>query len=83
MSVIKAQHIYLPRRQLDMSKWAVIACDQFTGDEEYWQTLRSYTSDSPTALDLIFPEIYLSKDNSERIKNINKNMLAYYQNSLH
>ena len=82
MSVIKGQHIYLPRRQLDLSKWAVIACDQFTSDEEYWQALRSYTSDSPTALDLIFPEIYLSKDNSERIKEINKNMLAYYQNGL-
>lgn len=82
MSVIKGQHIYLPRRQLDLSKWAVIACDQFTKDEEYWQALRSYTSDSPTALDLIFPEIYLSRDNSERIKTINKNMLTYYQNGL-
>lgn len=82
MSVIKGQHIYLPRRQLDLSKWAVIACDQFTKDEEYWEMLRNYTSDSPTALDLIFPEIYLSKDNSERVKTINKNMLAYYQNGL-
>ena len=82
MSVIKNQHIYLPNRNLDYSKWAVIACDQFTSDEEYWDTVKSYTSGSPTALSLIFPEIYLSKDNEEKIREINQNMVAYYQSNL-
>lgn len=82
MSVIKNQHIYLPNRNLDYSKWAVIACDQFTSDEEYWETVKNYTSGSPTALSLIFPEIYLSKNNEEKIKEINQNMVAYYQSNL-
>jgi len=82
MSVIKNQHICLPKRQLDYSKWAVIACDQFTSDKEYWETVKNYVSGAPTTLDLIFPEIYLGKDNTERIKEINKNMALYYQNNI-
>lgn len=82
MAVIKNQHIYLPKKHLDYSKWAVIACDQFTSDNEYWEMVTNYTSDSPTTLNLIFPEIYLSRDNSERIKQINQNMADYYRNGL-
>ena len=28
--------ILLPKDQ-DMTKWAVVACDQFTSEPEYWQ----------------------------------------------
>ena len=82
MSIIKKQHIYLPRKNFDMSKWAVIACDQFTSEPEYWETLKSYVDGAPTTLDLIFPELYLSKDNSERIKQINNKMKEYYDKKL-
>lgn len=82
MSIIKKQHIYLPRKIFDMSKWAVIACDQFTSEPEYWERLKSYVDGAPTTLDLIFPELYLSKDNSERIKQINNHMKDYYDKKL-
>lgn len=82
MSVIKGQHIYLPKRSFDYTKWAVIACDQFTGDKEYWETVSNYVSDAPTAYNLILPEIYLTKDNSENIKRINKNIADYYASGL-
>jgi len=55
MSVIKKQHIFLPKKHLDLSKWAVIACDQFTQDKDYWQTVELYTEDAPSTLNLIFP----------------------------
>ena len=80
MSVIKKQHIFLPKKHLDLSKWAVIACDQFTQDKDYWQTVELYTEDAPSTLNLIFPKIYLGSNNSEKIKQINKNMVTYYQN---
>ena len=80
MSVIKKQHIFLPKKHLDLSKWSVIACDQFTQDKDYWQTVALYTEDAPSTLNLVLPEIYLAADNSEKIKQINSNMLAYYQN---
>ena len=82
MSVIKKQHIFLPKRHLDLSKWAVIACDQFTQDKDYWQTVSLYTEDAPSTLNLILPEIYLSENNAELIKKINTNMNLYYQNGL-
>lgn len=80
MSVIKKQHIFLPKKHLDLSKWSVIACDQFTQDKDYWQTVKLYTEDAPSTINLILPEIYLTADNSESIKQINANMQAYYQN---
>ena len=33
--------ILLPKKDVDMSKWAVVACDQFTSEPEYWAV--SYT----------------------------------------
>ncbi len=82
MSIIKKQHIYLPRVDFDMSKWAVIACDQFTSEPEYWENLKKFVEGAPTTLDLIFPELYLSKDNTQRIKQINENMKNYYNKKL-
>lgn len=72
--VIKACNILLPNAYADYEKWAVVACDQYTSEEEYWQHLRSYI-DEPSSLDLIFPEVYLNKiDLDNKIKDINKNM---------
>lgn len=82
MSVIKKQHIYLPKKHLDYSKWAVIACDQFTSEPKYWEEVAKYVEGAPTTLDLTFPEIYLGKDNHERIDKINKNMKSYYEKGL-
>ena len=63
MPAIKKQHIYLPKKHLDLSKWSVIACDQFTHDKDYWQTVSLYTEDAPSTLNLILPEIYLGSNN--------------------
>lgn len=82
MSVIKNQHILLPRKQFEMSKWSVIAYDQFTKDKEYWESVQSYTSGAPTTLDLILPNIYFAQDNSERVAQIIKNMRAYNDNNI-
>ena len=67
--------ILLPKENFE--KFAVIACDQFTSEPEYWQDVREYTQGCPTALDLILPEIYLKDDNSDEITRINGNMRKY------
>ena len=80
MSVIKSQHIFLPKKPLDLSKWAVIACDQFTSNKDYWDTVKNYVAGSPSTYDLIFPEIMLKTvDRQEYIKQVNKNMQSFYQ----
>ena len=57
--------ILLPKSGVDLSKWAVIACDQFTQDRDYWERVKNTASDSPSCLNLIFPEIYLEDGGEE------------------
>lgn len=68
---------FLPRSGTDLNKWAVIACDQFTSQRDYWTNLENYVEKSPSTLNVIYPEVYLSEDMDERILNINKNMDNY------
>lgn len=69
--------ILLPR-DAEYEKWAVIACDQFTSQPEYWQETEKMTDGAVTALDLILPEIYLGEaDVDKRIDKIAANMYGY------
>ncbi len=69
--------ILLPK-DIDYEKWAVIACDQFTAEPEYWAETERITEGAVSALDLILPEVYLgSPDADERIEKIHRNMFAY------
>lgn len=44
----------------DPTKWAIIACDQFTGQPEYWEQLTELVGDQPSALKFVLPEVWLS-----------------------
>lgn len=66
----------------DFEKWAVVACDQYTSEPEYWQDVESIVGDSPSALNIILPEVYLKDDNSERIEKINATMKNYINNGV-
>lgn len=68
--------ILLPKG-VDMHKWAIVACDQFTSQPEYWKKLEEIVGDCPSMLRLIFPEVYLSNDNGGRINSIKKAMHKY------
>lgn len=67
--------ILLPKTNFE--SWSVVACDQYTSEPEYWDTVKSCVGNNPSALNIILPEVYLSDDNSSKIENINKNMQAY------
>ena len=69
--------ILLPKGQ-DMNKWAVVACDQFTSEPEYWQAVEKKVGDAPSTLRLILPEANLKAPNvDEYIENINNAMKKY------
>ena len=69
--------ILLPKGQ-DMNKWAVVACDQFTSEPEYWQAVEEKVGDAPSTLRLILPEANLKAPNvDEYIENINNAMKKY------
>lgn len=68
-------YILLPKEDIDLSTWAVIACDQYTQDEEYWQRVDSRTEGQPSTRHFIFPEIHLEKPGrTERIQSIHQAM---------
>jgi hypothetical protein len=65
----------LPAPSVDLQKWAVIACDQYTQDRAYWKKVEDFVGGSPSALNMIFPEVYLEdEDRAQRIKNIHSQM---------
>lgn len=73
-----AGNILLPKKDVDMTKWSVVACDQYTSEPEYWSEVSSLVGNAPSTLHLTFPEIYLEDgDGDERIKSINANMEKY------
>lgn len=77
MKTVKCVDVLLPN-SADLSKWAVVSCDQFTSERNYWQELDRYVGDSPSTLRLIFPEVYLEDgDAEERTAKINKTMNDY------
>ena len=69
--------ILLPRAA-DMKKWAVIACDQFTSQPEYWQAVEEEVGDAPSTLRLILPEARLGgEDEAREIAAIHTAMSSY------
>ena len=70
--------ILLPNPDVNLSRWAVIACDQYTSQADYWDHVEAQVGDAPSTLRLTFPEIYLEDaDKEERIKHINQVMKRY------
>lgn len=68
--------ILLPKKDFD--KWAVVACDQFTSEADYWNKVEDTVGDVPSTLRITLPEIYLEDGNTEeRINNINATMKEY------
>ncbi len=75
--------IVLPCKDVDMEKWSVIACDQYTSNHKYWNDVENVVGNAPSALRLVLPEIYLNdSDTSERIKKINATMDEYLENNI-
>ena len=73
--------ILLPPQGTDTYKWAVVACDQFTSQKEYWEEARRIIGDAPSTLDLILPEAWLgAQDEQERIARIKEKMQEYLHN---
>lgn len=65
-STIKAPHILLPKKGTDMNAWAVIACDQFTSQLDYWEDVEKIVGDKVSTLRMMFPEAYLGKVDEEK-----------------
>ena len=80
---LKVPEILIPAAGVDLQKWAVIACDQFTQDRGYWEKAAGYAGEAPSALKLVFPEAYLDDaDRLRRIEDIHRTMDAWLEGGI-
>jgi len=75
-NALHTAEILLPNKHVDLSKWAVVACDQFTAQPEYWQRAQALAGDAPSALNLVLPEVWLDQSDA-RIPSIRRAMDRY------
>ena len=61
MSIFTKAKIILPK-EADMTKWSVVACDQYTSERDYWERVESFVGEAPSTLKVIFPEVYLEDE---------------------
>ena len=82
MIPFKRANILLPKN-IDMTKWSVVACDQYTSEMDYWNEVEKIVGASPSTLRITLPEIFLEdSDVNERINKINDTMKEYFDEDL-
>lgn len=75
---VQIPEVFLPAAGVDLNRWAVIACDQFTSQPEYWHQVETLVGSAPSTLNLVFPEVYLEDPQPEkRIEQIQSAMRSY------
>lgn len=75
---IRIPEVLLPRPDIDLGTWAVVACDQYTSDEAYWDAVDRAVGSAPSTLRLVLPELYLEKPGlPDRVTTIHATMRDY------
>jgi len=73
---VRAPDVLLPKAGTDLSKWAVIACDQYSADPSYWEEVEKTVGSGLSSLHLIQPEAWL-KSRPGAAKRIDAKMQSY------
>jgi hypothetical protein len=83
---LRIPELLLPHPGVDLTRWSVVACDQFTAEPEYWHEVERIVGDAPSSLRLTLPEIHLERDSEPeiglRIAGIERNMVEYMANGV-
>jgi len=77
MNIIKPMNLLLPSKTVDLYRWSIIACDQFSNNEKFWDKVFNTVINSPSSYFVTLPEVYLREDNSNIISMINEKMKEY------
>ncbi len=75
MALLNKANILLPKVE-NPTKWAVVACDQYTSEPQYWERVSSFVGESKSTLNLVYPEAFLAEGDG-RIDKINSTMQKY------
>lgn len=70
--------ILIPDKKVNKQKWSIIACDQFTSNEDYWIKTARTVGGAPSSYHIIVPELFLKDGNvGERIEHAKQTMRDY------
>ncbi len=62
---VKIPNIVLPKEGIDYSKYAVLACDQYAAQPEYWERVKNCVGKAPSTLNMALPEAWLLSGDSD------------------
>ena len=80
---LSVPRVLLPRPEVDLEEWAVIACDQHTSNPEYWEEAARLVGSRPSTLHLVLPEAFLdSPGRPGRIRRIHEQMECYLRDGV-
>ena len=80
---VAVPEILLPRDGVDMTKWATVACDQYTADRDYWKKVEELVGVEPSTAKITLAEVYLEdEDKKNRIQKINYLMNKYLKDGI-
>lgn len=80
---VQVPRIFLPAAGTDLGRWAVIACDQFTSQPEYWRKVEELVGGAPSTLNLVLPEVHLEQPGEEqRVQHIQSTMHDYLERGI-
>jgi hypothetical protein len=80
--LIGFDNILIPKN-IDLNKWAVIACDQYTSEIDYWKKIEDYVGNKKSTLNLMLPEVYLESNEKDiLIKKVHSTMEGYLSEDL-
>lgn len=78
MNCVHVPRILMPKKGVDLYKWSVVACDQYTSQPEYWEETERIVGQAPSTLRLTLPEVYLGEEGEEeRTRQIHQAMEQY------
>lgn len=91
-NIFNPANILLPGIKADSpmwERWAIIACDQFTSQPEYWDEVKRLTTGAMSTYSLVLPEAYLETEDvdcqreliADAMNNVPE-MLSCYKNSM-
>ena len=80
---IQIPQVLLPKSGIELEKWAVIACDQFTSEPEYWNSVAQTVGEAPSTYHLVLPEVYLgTQEEAARLHSTQAAMQSYLKNDI-
>ena len=79
LECVRVPEVLLPAKNIDLAKWAVVACDQFTSQPEYWEKADALVGEAPSTLRMIYPEAHLLSESKDPVPQIHGAMRLYMQ----